>query len=51
MIIHLILWHAGVADRSFGLNVARMAALPKAVIGKAVLKAAEMERKEVAKQK
>jgi len=40
----------GVADRSFGLNVARMAALPESVIASAALKAAEMEQGELARQ-
>ena len=35
---------ASVADRSFGLNVARMAHLPESVIHRAALKAAQMRR-------
>lgn len=33
----------GLADRSFGLNVARMASLPESVVHKAAAKAAEIE--------
>lgn len=33
----------GIADRSFGLNVARMAHLPAKVVQRAAVKAAEME--------
>ena len=33
----------GLADRSFGLNVARMASLPESAVQKAAVKADEME--------
>lgn len=33
----------GLADRSFGLNVARMASLPESAVQKAAIKAAAME--------
>ena len=39
----------GLADRSFGLNVARMASLPDSAIQKAEVKAAEMEAAVTAK--
>ena len=39
----------GLADRSFGLNVARMASLPESAVQKAAVKADEMETAVAAK--
>ena len=39
----------GLADRSFGLNVARMASLPESAVRKAAVKADEMETAVAAK--